>query len=369
MSLKNKNIILGSVSHIFVNLYIDVLVNKCGCPKESICIASIDQCDIPSDLEGVKVMPFTSISGTDFNECKTITAISLGSHNSFYLAKVINSSDVLDKLYIHLTDDEVARWLKTQDEHGELKPTKTNRFDDDCVFVLNHVKNIIAPRDYFQHSIQSLTGRADLTFIDARDAFKSLPTKLWERFADVYSNGGRHTDSEKRIMIGAKRGVFPLSKVISLIHNLKKERVVPEYTLVVFTYKKRKYFRVLLDVYLGYLRHFRGCNIDVSYPTATNSVTYNALIMSCSHLLLQKRGSMSTARSYLSLGRGVVHIESGSPNHIELSKSEHIAVSSYSTMKDVAKNITNGAICPIKNSEQMNKRFDYKYSVLRNIYC
>ncbi|PMH46094.1 hypothetical protein BCU68_09315 [Vibrio sp. 10N.286.49.B3] len=366
--MKNKNAIIGRTSHTFLKLYIDMLIHKCDCSKDDICIIATDNSLTISELDGVMVIPFESVSNEDFIECKTITAISLSTHNSSYLSKIIDIGDVRDKLYIHLTDDEVDRWLKTKDKHGELIPTKSNSFDDDCKHVLNHVKNLIAPRDYFEPSLQYLTGRDDLNFIDARDAFKSLPTLLWDKFSDVYTIDETQTAPENRIMIGAKRGVFSLFEVIALIQNLKKENLLPKYKLLVFTYKKKKSFRVLIDIYLGYLRKIRRCNVDISYPTATNSITYNALVMSCSHLLLQRRGSMSTTRSYLSLGRGVVHVEVDSPNYIELSKAESIKVAGYSSMRDVAKNIANGNIDLDINRKQIEERFEYKFSLLKDIY-
>jgi hypothetical protein len=368
MSIKNKNIIIGSVEHIFVKLYVDMLLNNCDCPKNELCIVSTSGISDTCKLDGVDIIPFESISIEEFDECKTITAISLGRHNSYQLAKIINANDVLDRLYIHLTDDEVARWLKTAIKHKKLKPTNKNLLDDDCMFILNHVRNIIAPREYFESSLQFLIGRMDINYIDARDAFKSLPTKLWDKFSNLIYGGGNEVSPEKSIMVGAKRGVFPIRKVISLIRAFRDEGLLPEYKFVIFTYKKKKSFRILLDMYLIYLRLIRRCCVDIAYPTATNALTYNTLIMSCSHLILQGRGSMSTARSYLSLGRGVIHVKKGSPNHIELSESESIDVDGYLSMKDIAKNVTKEDICPTRNREQMEKRFEYKYCILRDIY-
>lgn len=368
MCIKDKNVIIGRPEHIFVKLYVDMLLNDCGCPKDRICIVSTSGLSDTCKLNGVDIISFEAISIEEFNECKTITAISLGRHNSYHLAKIINSNDVLERLYIHLTDDEVARWLKTAIKHKKLKPTNQNLLDDDCIFILNHVRNIIAPREYFEPSLQFLVGRMDINYIDARDAFKSLPTKLWDKFSNIIDVGCNEVSPEKSVMVGAKKGVFPLRKVISLIRAFSNEGLLPEYKFVIFTYKKKKSFRILLDMYLAYLRLVHRCCVDVAYPTATNALTYNTLIMSCSHLILQERGSMSTARSYLSLGRGIIHVKKGSPNHIELSKAELIDVDGYISMRDIAKNITKEDICLARNREQMEKRFEYKYGILRDIY-
>ncbi|RYU42407.1 hypothetical protein ERW49_17925 [Aliivibrio finisterrensis] len=368
MSIKNKNVIIGSADQIFVTLYVDMLVNKCGCLKDGICIVSTDGMFDTYKLNGVDIISFDSISIEEFIECKTITAISLSHYNSYPLAKIINANDVLDKLYIHLTDDEVERWLKTAIKHKKLKPTNKNLLDDNCMFILNHVKNIIAPREYFESSLQFLIGRMDINYIDARDAFKSLPTNLWDKFSNIIDGDDNEVSPEKSIMVGAKRSVFPIRQVISLIQAFRYEGLLPEYKFVIFTYKKKKSFRIFLDMYLVYLRLVRRCNVDVAYPTATNAITYNTLIMSSSHLILQGRGSMSTARSYLNLARGIIHVKKGTPNYIELSKSELIDVDGYLSMRDIAQNVKKAYICPVKNRKQMEKRFEDKYCILRSIY-
>ena len=77
---------------------------------------------------------------------------------------------------------------------------------------------------------------------------------------------------------------------------------------------------------------------------------------------------MSTARSYLSMGRGVVHVQDNSPNDIELSEAEGINVASYRRISDLGNNFNACNIEPLKNKDKINGRFEAKYHVLKKIY-
>ncbi|CAH1235548.1 Membrane protein [Vibrio harveyi] len=365
----NKNIIIGHLDHIFLNLYIDTLVNYCKCKETDLCIVSLDEDNHNKSLHlGVAVVHYKSFDASELKVSKSITAISLNKNNAFYLEEVLRKTDSKSKLFIHLTDDEVDRWVKTKNMFGKLKPTKDNHVDKHVLYVINHVENVIAPEHYFKDKLEYLFKDQKFKFIDGRDAFKSLPSTLWEEFSILYDGNSSHTKPENRVLLGGKKEVLPFFDVISIINNLIFKSKIDNLKLMVFTDSQRKRYRLWLDFYLSCLRRVKRCKVDISYPTPTNSITYNAMILSCSHFVLQNRGSLSTARSYISMGRGVVYVMKDSPNDIELTMTEGVDVGRYTDYKELATKIVDNDIDIKKNKEIINSRFNLKYKKLSLIY-
>ncbi|MDX2319365.1 MAG: hypothetical protein QNK26_02075 [Moritella sp.] len=195
-----------------------------------------------------------------------------------------------------------------------------------------------------------------------------MPTALWDKFTNLYLCDNEYTKPEDRILIGAKRGAFSLSDTISILKNLHQEGVLENNKCMLFIDKKHKSHRIFIDLYLSYLKLIKKCDVDISFPTPANNITYNALIMSCSHLILQGRGSMTTARSFITQARGVVHVETNSPNDIELTQSEGVEVAGFNNFRDLAINIKNNLIDVNQNKLIMEDRYRFKYDVLTKIY-
>ncbi|HCE3704072.1 TPA: hypothetical protein NG682_002800 [Vibrio parahaemolyticus] len=365
----NKNIIIGHLDHIFLNLYIDILINYCKCKETDLCIVSLDEDNYTKSLHlGVPVVHYKSIDASDLDVSKSITAISLNKNNAFYLEEVIRKTNSKNKIFIHLTDDEVDRWVKTKDIFGKLKPTKDNHVDKHVLYVINNIKNVIAPECYFKDKLKYLFDNRSFNFIDGRDAFKSLPSKLWEELSNLYDGNSSHTKPENRILLGGKKEVFSLSDVISIINFLIFKSKIDNLKLMVFTDSRRKRYRLWLDFYLSCLRRVKRCKVDISYPTPTNSIAYNAMILSCSHFVLQNRGSLSTARSYISMGVGRVYVMKDSPNDIELTMAEGVDVGRYVDYRELAMKIADNRIDVKKNKAIINSRFKLKYKNLSSIY-
>ncbi|WP_086481669.1 hypothetical protein [Oceanospirillum sanctuarii] len=364
-----KNIIIASVENIFTELYIDTLTKKCGIDSENIIVASFDDQNLIAEKKlSVKAIHYKDIEPSEIQKCNTITIISLHNKNSAALRYLIDNYGIQDRTYIHLTDDEVDRWLKTKNKYGNLIPAKNNFLDENCIYALHKVKNIIAPKPYFSNALEKLVPDQNFVFHDCRDAFKSMKSQLWDQVASIYQKNKNESRAERTICIGAKQGAIGLKDTLNIIKALVSENVIPEHKILIFTNKRKKYFRVFIDIYLGYLRHIKKKNIDAAYPTTSNVFTYNAIIMSCNNLILQGRGSMSTARSYIAMGRGAVHVKAGSPNHIELTEAERVDVLSYDSFEKLAKNFKRSSLDLENNKDIMNKRFKEKYSVLEKIY-
>jgi len=345
-------------------------VSKCGIDKNDICFVTLDNTiKDEASIVGVETYAHTTCSLDEFSSCKTITFMSLGIFNSFLIRKIFeHSAKIIEKTFIHLTDDEVDRWVKIKNKEGKLIVNKRRNIDADCMYVMDKVINYIAPNEPFHSKLKFVLGKNDFKLFDGRDAFKTMPTSLWDDFTKLYLEGKEHTKPENRILIGAKRGAFSLLDTISILRNLQGGGVLPTYKCMVFIDKKHKSHRVIIDLYLLYLKYIRKCDVDISFPTPANNITYNALIMSCSHLILQGRGSMTTARCFISQGRGIVHVESDSPNEIELTRSEGVKVASFNDFKKIAENIKNNSIDIMHNKDLILDSYNLKYEVLSSIY-
>ncbi|TNZ29443.1 hypothetical protein CGK50_24905, partial [Vibrio parahaemolyticus] len=69
------------------------------------------------------------------------------------------------------------------------------------------------------------------------------------------------------------------------------------------------------------------------------------------------RGSLSTARSYISMGVGRVYVMKDSPNDIELTMAEGVDVGRYVDYRELAIKIADNRIDVKKNKEIINSRF------------
>lgn len=365
----NKNIIVGFENHVFTKLYIDVLVRKCSIREEDIILISLSENVQDTHLKGtnVKLLNYRTVDLAALASCKTVTSISLGLSNAPFLKILLECSDeFIDKLYVHLTDDEVARWLKTIEKKGSLIQTRNNQINEDCLFVLSKVINFIAPEPYFRPSLEKILKRRELNFYDARDAFKSMPSELWDEFECVQSKYIEETRPENKILIGAKADTFSVLEILSIIYHLGMAGVLNQHKLLVFVKPKRVFFRIIIDAFLALFK--MKCVVDISYVTPTNNINYNALIMSCSDIILQGRGSMSTARSFISGGNGAIHVKVETPNFIEMTESEGISVNGYNTLAEIPLSFENKPKATDENRQIISRRFSQKYQVLNDIY-
>lgn len=226
MQFDNKNIIIGDSNHMFTNLYIDLLVNKCGIDKSDICFVSLNKVENNSIINNLNI----DICRHDVCElkvlkkCKTITLISLSTKNSKFIRKVFEySNEFIKKTYIHLADDELDRWIKTKNKHGKLIKTKDNYVGDACIYILDRVSNFIAPNAYFRSNLEFVLERKNFALFDARGAYKTMPMELWNRFINLYNYKGQYTKPEHKILIGGKRNVFSAYESICILGHLRKK--------------------------------------------------------------------------------------------------------------------------------------------------
>ncbi|SHI42700.1 hypothetical protein VA7868_03689 [Vibrio aerogenes CECT 7868] len=368
---ENKNIIVGKSNHVFTNLYIDMLIHNCHIHPDNLGLITLDDekntC-LPAEHD-IFIDYYKNYQLQELSTAKTITFISLNAYNSFLIQALLDFSGVnADKIYIHLTEDELSRWKETHEQYGEIRETKKNSVSSCCLSVLPRIKHFIASEQAFRPEMEILLKRTDFTIVDARDAFSVMPVQLLNKFRELYSEQTQHTQPENKILIGAKRGVFKYLEIISFLRALDKAGILRDYKYMIFTYEKRKFFRVMIDLYCLYLRHIRKTIIDISYPTVTNSVTYNALLVSCSHIILQPRGSMTSVKEFIKMGRGVVHVEKDTRNHLELTLSVGVDVAAYSDPAELAENIKNNHIDIHANQLKVTQRFKDSFAKLNALY-
>ncbi|MFA0508764.1 MULTISPECIES: hypothetical protein [unclassified Vibrio] len=365
--LQEKHLIVGYSSHIFVNLYIDMLINKCAIHKKNLYFLTLDNNVIKNSI--IESKYYKDFSLEEISSAKSITFISLNKNNSFLFNDICSFNETsIEKIYVHLTEDELTRWVKTKSKNGFLKVTPRNYMSDDCITVLKKIRNFIAAEKAFNQDLQYVLERSDFNITDARDAFSVMPTKELEKFQELYKLKSQAINPEEKILIGAKRGVFTLSETISILNDLDKKGALLDYKYMIFTYNKRRKYRILLDVYCAYLRFFKRKNIDISFPTVTNGVTYNALVMSCNHIILQDRGSMTTIKEYIRMERGIVHVRDKSRNYRELTETIGVQVESYQNFSELASNIVNSKINIKENSLLVVNFFNKSFERLRKVY-
>jgi hypothetical protein len=370
LNLTNKVIVIGKSQHVFTKLYIDLLIFHCEVESEDIVFLTLDNCseELDRDTSVIK-RTYTDFAISDIEQARNITFISLNKENSFLVDELLSSREEnIDKTFIHMTEDELSRWVKTKEKYGFLKVDKKNFMSENCLSSLKKVKKFISSDEAFRKEMVDCLGRDDFEIINARDAFSVLPSRVLSDFAALYKEKNRHNNPENKILIGGKRNVFKLSDVISILKELEKKGVLLEYKYMIFTYHKRKYFRILLDLYCVYLRHIKRKNIDISYPTVTNSITYNSLIMSCSHFILQDRGSMTTVKEFIRMKRGYVHVRTGSRNQREITDTIKIDVEQYQDYHSLVDNIVNPKYDIDENSKIINEHFERSYATLSDLY-
>ncbi len=338
---KNKHLIVASSNNIFTRLYIDMLINTIGVDAKKLSFISLDD-GIHSDIVheySIFCNYYKNNTVEELSKAKTITFMSLHKFNSPMIKDLLDFDENLtQKIYIHSSEDELNRWVLTKQKYGKLVSTKKNLVGDTCLSVLPRLTNFITAQA-FRKEMEYVLERKDFTIINARDAFSVMPVQVLTKFQKLYQETSTNTAPDKKILIGVKRNVFSLFEVISILKNMEKQGIITKYKYMIFSYKNRLYFRILLDMYSLYLRHIKKKIVDISYPTVTNSVTYNSLIASCSDIILQKRGSMTTVKEFIRMGRGIVHVKEGTRNELELTQTIGVDVVKYTSFSNLAKNI------------------------------
>lgn len=363
-----KHAIVGYSDHIFSNLYVDVLINKCSVPNENIVFIELGDVSITQLPENrISVLQQCNLTSELISELDTITFISLNKGNSFFTKFLIdNYPGISEKIYVHLTDDEVDRWDRAKRKYGSLSAAKSRKITSDCVYSLRFLQNYIAPERPFKLKLENILEHQKFNLYDARDPFFTMPCSLMDKVKKLYEED--RTKAEKKILIGPKKGAFGLLFSLRVLCGLGKLGQLSEYKYLLFTGSRARATRIVIDLLALYFRIFKNQTLDISYCSPTNNVTYNVMVMSCANLILQGRGSMTTARTYMTLGRGNVYVAKDSPNYTELTYGEGVEVLGYKSIRELVSLIVKQKSNVRRNMIAIGSRYKEKYKVLESIY-
>ncbi|WP_242503904.1 hypothetical protein [Aliivibrio salmonicida] len=221
----------------------------------------------------------------------------------------------------------------------------------DDIWVLGKINKFIAHKKTFEQKLVTLLKRETIEFIDAGVIFDTLPTLESECLRQAYIKNKIVADSEKKILIGTKQKSFDLRTIISIIKECTAV-LGDEYKFLILWHKKQRKERMFLDLHLIYLRHIKRKTVDVSYVTALNPLGYTALVMSCSHIILQGRGGASTARQFIKWAGGIVCIQEDTANNFGFRDALGLDILSFESSKELASKIKEEKISLQLNAER-----------------
>ena len=363
MNFLDKHVFLISDVDKFFYLFADALVYKCDVPADSI-VAVVYKTGRIETLE--RKEPFKYV---DFDTCdpqnlvlsRVFIPLSLMTWNASIIKKLIQIDQTfLNKIYIFITDDEVDKWSKIREQNGELKVCYSLHVSQEVIFVSKKIINFVVTRAFFEKKLQVILNRKNFCIVDASVIFDILPCRESENLrmalfsrADVPAN---------RVLIGTK-GV-ELREAIRVIHALRKTE---DMQFLIFAMPVHK--RILLDLYLLGYRIILKRKIGIMYLQYLLPAAYNAIVASCSYLVLQRRGGGSAARLFAKWGCGQIIADSNSENgkvlrevfgleYIEFSNPMRLNAESKIAEKVISKNAVAVMTEEMRSIEVLKKFFN-----------
>lgn len=174
---------------------------------------------------------------------------------------------------------------------------------------------------------------------------------------------------KKSILLGTKPNAFKYQNIKAMLRALIKAGVHTEYKFVVMWPVKQWRKRLLLDLYLTYLQKIKKQTVDVSVITSLPPpLAYTAVVMSCTHLVLQPRGGASTARQLMKWGgQGKVYVAKGSHNELFFKDAQNVELCSFSTFDELASSL--GKQIDVKaNASKINAEEQRSLQELATLY-
>ncbi|MFM2579380.1 hypothetical protein [Vibrio fortis] len=371
---KEQNVFFITKNDRFFYLYADALIHKANTLPEKIkavvfdCIGDLSDGNFDK-VPGVDYLNYDESMLSQLEEARTITFMSLNQVNSTMVRKVIDHSEnILRKTYIFLTDDEIDRWHHSIEKYGGIVPSKKLAIAKDDIYVTERIVNFIGHEKTFYNRVTSALGRNDINFVDAGVIFDTLPNNIITPLNDAILKSEQLAGKERKILIGTKQKSFNLSEIRSMLFSLCQNNVGESYKILIMWHKKHRKQRMLLDLYITWLRHIKRQTIDISYVTALSPVAYTSLISSCSHIVLQRRGGASTVRSYLKLGKGIICIPKSSENEFGFKDALGLDIVSFESTDELILGILNSKIDVLLNAEKTIAEEKRSIGVLKVIY-
>lgn len=307
MNFRDKHVFLISDVDKFFYLFADALVHKCDVPADSIVavVYKSGRTEALDRKEPFKYIDFDICEPQDLLLSKNFISLSLMTWNASIIKKLIQiDHNFLNKIHIFITDDEVDRWLKTKTKYGGLSVNEPLYISEDVLFVAKNVKNFIGPKS-FGGNLEEILCRDNIKIIDASAIFDILPCRESENLRmALFSRGDVPAN---RVMIGTKS--TGLREAIRAIHALRETENMQ---FLIFEMPVHK--RIFLDLYLLINRIILKRKTSIMYLQYLLPLAYNAIVASCSYLVLQRRGGGSTARLFAKWGCGQIIAVADSEN-------------------------------------------------------
>ncbi|MES1927745.1 hypothetical protein SADO_00775 [Salinisphaera dokdonensis CL-ES53] len=334
VNLSGKHVFLISDADKFFFLLADSLITKLSVDPNAIVAVVYKSGRRVGDIQrisGVGYYSHEQLALEDYLLAKSLTFMSLRSWNS-YIAKEIIDLDprIIQKLFVFITDDEVARWVMNVQKNGELSPDPDQYISEHCVYVLKKIQYFICPENYFKKVISNVLERSDLKFYDASIVFDILPNESSSQLFDVFKNENNARSVKKRILFGTKSTGW--RSLILLLRFLFNRSSSFDFEFFVFVNKYRK---ILVECYLIYKRALGHSNVNVVYLSHLPPEAYNSLVAICSHVILQGRGGASTARLYVKWARGELLVKKNTPNSYFFKDVYGVAIEEYSDRSEL----------------------------------
>ncbi|MEZ8121232.1 hypothetical protein ACED30_17130 [Vibrio splendidus] len=371
MMFKDQNVFFITKSDRFFYLYADALINKASIAPECIKVVVFDCVDNGSidKVPGVDYLNYDEKTLSSLDEARTITFMSLNQVNSTMVRNVIDySAALLKKTYIFLTDDEIDRWHRSIDKHGKIVPSKKLAIAKNDIYVSERIINFIGHEKTFYKRVTTALGRTDIEFINAGVIFDTLSSHIITPLNDAILKSELSAGKEQKILIGTKQKSFNLNEIKSILLSLCRYNAGDSHKILLMWHKKHRKQRMLLDLYITWLRHIKRQTIDISYVTALSPVAYTSLISSCSHIVLQRRGGASTVRSYLKLGKGIICVPTNSENELGFKDALGLDIVSFESSDELILGILNSQIDVKLNAGKTIAEEKRSIDVLRKLY-
>tara|TARA_Y100000996_G_scaffold415496_1_gene410598 strand:- start:7705 stop:8808 length:1104 start_codon:yes stop_codon:yes gene_type:complete len=308
--ISNMHVFICIENDNFVQMFLDALLSKTNLNKDNfiIVIIPIEPGYSFNKVLDVEIIDYNDNLIPDLINAKSLTFISLNNWNSIVLNKIIgHDNDVVSKIHIFVTDDEVERWRKNFDKNTYLKEDKNQHISENVIKALSHKLNFIMPKGYFYDviskilnhhgNIENASGIFDILFTDQSK-------KLLQIVNSIPKN---HT----KILLGSKAGSFGFRATIKIFNSFYKLKMTDRYKFVCLNQGKHK---IALILYVFFMKIFKKINIHIEFFPITDALTYNSMVSSISYFILQNRGGGTAARNFVKWGCGYLCIMKDSPN-------------------------------------------------------
>lgn len=369
-NFENKHIFFMNDADKFTNLFIDSLLNKLGMNSNDIVVVLFPINDSFNDnIEKIPYLKYFEYSDEILKilfNVKSLTFMSLNKWNATIIKNIINIGVSLDKIYIYITDDEISRWNSSYNKFSKLIENNNTHLSQDVLYVMKQLKNFIVPREYFYEILVTLLERDTFSIINASVIFDILPYRESNKLCSLLENKNIIKNEFKKVMIGTKHNSFSVLNTINILKSFSRLNLHSQYE---FIYSGSVGRRILVDIYVLFVRKIKRQRITISYNSNMSSLLYNTLLGSITYIILQPRGGASSARLFIKWMCGHLLIPNASPNALFFEKVYKTDFIKFNHFLDIANAIVNkGNINLVKNKKAIIEEELRSIEELKKIY-